>query len=276
MTSTFTPNLGIEIPARGDYVGTWDTPTDTTFNTLDTAYGSTLSLGLTAGSLTLTKAQASNPFISFTVNLVGNQSVHFPAIAGKRLIQFSGTFSSYAVQIVGASDSIGVTISGKNRFPGSPPLGIVVTSSRVYWEGYETSPPGTVINWTAAPQVLIPPGWLVCDGSLYSVTQYDLLFAVIGYNYGGSGSSFGVPDYRGYVTAGADDMGTGPAGRLHNWTLNITGGEAAHQLITSEIPLGSIGLPSSTPTDYLVGSTTPAVAHNNIQPTRTVIKLIRY
>jgi microcystin-dependent protein len=48
--------------------------------------------------------------------------------------------------------------------------------------------------------------FLLCDGGSYSTTTYSGLHAVIGYQYGGSGASFIVPDLRGRAPLGA---GTG-------------------------------------------------------------------
>jgi microcystin-dependent protein len=43
---------------------------------------------------------------------------------------------------------------------------------------------------------LLAAGWLPCDGSSCSTTDYAELFAVIGYAHGGSGGAFNVPDLR--------------------------------------------------------------------------------
>lgn len=80
-------------------------------------------------------------------------------------------------------------------------------------------PTGSVIDYAGSTA---PTGWLLCDGSTVSRTTYADLFAVIGTTYGaGDGSTtFGLPDARGRVTAGLDDMnntvgtGGGDAGRL--------------------------------------------------------------
>ena len=37
-------------------------------------------------------------------------------------------------------------------------------------------------------------GWLLCDGTSYSTTDYPDLFTVIGYTFGGSNSQFNVPN----------------------------------------------------------------------------------
>lgn len=54
-----------------------------------------------------------------------------------------------------------------------------------------------------------PAGWVLAFGQIISRTTYALLFGVYGTKYGvGDGSStFGLPDLRGYVVAGKDDMG---------------------------------------------------------------------
>lgn len=43
-----------------------------------------------------------------------------------------------------------------------------------------------------------PYGWLLCDGSLLPISEYDMLFALIGTTYGGDGQdTFALPDLRG-------------------------------------------------------------------------------
>lgn len=52
-----------------------------------------------------------------------------------------------------------------------------------------------------------PMDWAFCDGSTLSISQYDLLFSVIGTTYGGNGTTnFSLPDLRGRVPV---HMGTG-------------------------------------------------------------------
>lgn len=51
----------------------------------------------------------------------------------------------------------------------------------------------------------IPPGWLACDGAEYQASAQPSLYAAIGTAFGGSGSSFKVPDLRGEFPRGADN-----------------------------------------------------------------------
>lgn len=84
-----------------------------------------------------------------------------------------------------------------------------------------------------------PSGWLLCYGQAVSRTTYADLFTVISTTYGtGDGSTtFNVPDLRGRVVAGLDNMGGSDAGRLDLAnTRGTTTGAQYHTLTTSEIP----------------------------------------
>jgi microcystin-dependent protein len=52
---------------------------------------------------------------------------------------------------------------------------------------------GTIKQWAGATA---PTGWLFCEGQTVAAATYPQLFNVCGYTYGGSGSSFMLPDMR--------------------------------------------------------------------------------
>jgi len=88
----------------------------------------------------------------------------------------------------------------------------------------------TMYGGTTAPR-----GWLLCDGTAISRTQFANLFGVVGTLYGtGDGSTtFNLPDMRGRVAVGQD---TGSV-RLNTWnTLGQSSGEQNHTLSIDEIP----------------------------------------
>jgi hypothetical protein len=60
-------------------------------------------------------------------------------------------------------------------------------------------PPGAVMSFAVSAA---PIGWLACDGSAVSRTEYADLFAAVGYTYGGSGSTFNVPNLQGLFVRG--------------------------------------------------------------------------
>lgn len=102
-------------------------------------------------------------------------------------------------------------------------------------------PPGSVMDYagTSAPE-----GWLLCYGQAISRSTYSALFTAIGTTYGtGDGSTtFNLPDLRGRVVAGKDDMGGSSANRLTNQsgglngdTLGATGGAETHTLTEAQL-----------------------------------------
>lgn len=154
-----------------------------------------------------------------------------------------------------------------------------------------------------------PTDFLLCYGQSISTSTYADLFSTIGYTYGGSGSSFNVPDLRGRVVAGQDDMGgssanrlTGQSGGLNGDTLGGTGGAETHTMTTSEMPTHSHGITSSATLDggsppggffphgssfgtagnlsqigvsLSIDNTGGGQAHNNVQPTLILNYIIK-
>jgi microcystin-dependent protein len=160
-----------------------------------------------------------------------------------------------------------------------------------------TSPTGTVVDYAGSTA---PTGWLLCYGQAVSRTTYADLFAVIGTTYGaGDGSTtFNVPDLRGRVTAGKDDMGgtgasrltSGSAAALDGTTLGQSGGDEEHTLTIAEMPAhtheyyynvaAADGVartrPLSSGDPYNTSSTGGDGAHNNVQPTLVLNKIIKH
>ena len=133
-----------------------------------------------------------------------------------------------------------------------------------------------------------PKGWALCNGQLLPINQNQALFSLLGTTYGGDGRvNFALPDLQGRASI---HMGQGH-------TLGERGGEQAHTLSVSEIPVhvhqsqatsvaATTSIPGSGsmlaqaglsflygPPDNLVAMSSPAVAntggsqaHTNMQP----------
>jgi microcystin-dependent protein len=84
----------------------------------------------------------------------------------------------------------------------------------------QTTPVGVI---EAFAGVNAPAGWLFCDGSAVSRIQYPELFSALSTTYGsGDGSTtFNLPDLRGRVPAGKDNMGGVAANRLTSGNSGI-------------------------------------------------------
>ncbi|USZ80548.1 tail fibers protein [Serratia phage MQ-4] len=131
---------------------------------------------------------------------------------------------------------------------------------------------GTVLPFAGAAA---PADWLLCAGQAVSRTTYATLFAVIGTTYGaGDGSTtFNLPDLRGRVAGGKDDMGGTAAGRLTaagagvaGTTLGATGGTQVHSLTTAQMPAHNHAV---TDPGHAHGITDPTHAHGVYDPGHT-------
>ena len=101
------------------------------------------------------------------------------------------------------------------------------------------TPPGSIIPYAGSTA---PTGWLFCDGSEVSTTTFANLFAVIGttYDNGPAGGNFNVPDLRGRLPVGLDNLGGSGAGILTDAQADILGGvlgNEEHVLTEAELPL---------------------------------------
>lgn len=155
-------------------------------------------------------------------------------------------------------------------------------------------PAGIVLPYAGSAA---PSGWLLCDGSAVSRATYATLFSAISTVYGsGDGSTtFNVPDLRGRVPGGKDNMGGSAAGRLttagsgvDGLTLGASGGAETHTLTQAQMPAhthsgGATILFGGTAgsTSYVgngsatTGSAGSGGAHNNTQPTLVTNYIIK-
>lgn len=103
-------------------------------------------------------------------------------------------------------------------------------------------PTGSIMSFAGSSA---PTGYLLCDGAAISRSTYSTLFGLLATTYGsGDGSStFNIPDLRGRVIAGQDDMGGASANRLTGQTSGVdgdvlggSGGAETHGLSQAEMP----------------------------------------
>ena len=150
-------------------------------------------------------------------------------------------------------------------------------------------PAGAVFQWTTdtAPT----GGWLLCDGTAVSRSTYSGLFAVVGTTYGVGDDSltFNVPDMRGRIPLGKDNMGGSSANRVTNVQADTIGGSEGaetHTLIIAEMPAHTHSMVTKTGgtqegSDAFshyggsTGSTGGGGAHNNMQPYLTTNYIIK-
>lgn len=126
------------------------------------------------------------------------------------------------------------------------------------------TPIGTVADFAGSSA---PDTWMLCYGQAISRSEYATLFSVIGTTFGpGDGSTtFNIPDCRGRVTAGKDNMGGTNANRLTagsgfppNSSVGQSGGFDLVTLSIQNLPPhshgGFTGVGGEHTHDYLGGS----------------------
>jgi len=115
-------------------------------------------------------------------------------------------------------------------------------------------------------------GWLKCDGRALDKVTFNLLFQVIGYQFGGSGNNFNLPDLQGRVM-GNTGFVRDEDNRTRTFAPGESVGELGHKLIQSEMPSHNHdinGLQSNAPPVTANGNTsseTTGITHNGTGPT---------
>lgn len=115
-------------------------------------------------------------------------------------------------------------------------------------------PAGIVMSFAGSDA---PEGWLLCDGSAVSRTDYADLFTVIGTTYGsGDGeTTFNLPNLSGRVAIGVSN----------SHALGTTGGEETVTLSETELPEHSHVVPTHGHGNN-ISAKTPSLAHTITQP----------
>jgi microcystin-dependent protein len=157
----------------------------------------------------LTMAMNENPIL-FYKSIV--PEVHSNITIGKREKPWNRLHISSNCFFI---ENKGITVNPLNEsiiLPGTSALNITNSNMHVVYGASRKwiMPPGVLVpyggmvNTTVSSELFQPKGYLPCDGRLLSTVQYSRLFSVLGYNYGGSGSSFAVPDFRARSPFGYD------------------------------------------------------------------------
>lgn len=121
---------------------------------------------------------------------------------------------------------------------------------------------GSIIQYAGSTT---PNGFLVCDGSAVSRSDYAALFEVIGTTFGsGDGSTtFNLPDLVGRVPIGASTA----------HSVGSTGGEETHTLVSNELPEHYHVVPEHGH-ENTIKIATPSLSHSiTTQPAFTYTRL---
>ena len=111
MTSTFSTNKSLELPANGDYVNTWNIPVNSDMSILDAAFGGTTSLNASSGSVTLTATQYQKLILNVTGSIAANVTYTIPSGVGGQWVVKNLTTGGYSVIIASAGGGSSATVA---------------------------------------------------------------------------------------------------------------------------------------------------------------------
>lgn len=241
MTSTFTPNINLEEPARGDQVGTWDTPVNSNMTVIDLVAGAIATQALTNANIILSGSQFQSRQLTFSGALSGSVTITFPTSFKKAYDIYNTCTGSSAFTI-----TLGTTASGGQAICCPPGQMIEVVNDGTNLVFKNLPPVGTYMDFATSTVpawisgCTVPP-WLNCIGGTFNATTYPALNAFLGNN--------SLPDRRGRVGITLD----AGAGRLTNFSGLLNGG--GDQNLQGHVHSGATGGQSNDHThSYVIGN----------------------
>lgn len=260
-----------------------------------TAFEGLQSIAMSSTSVTMTTLQAAYPIITITGTLTANSTLIVPSQVGEWIFS-NQTTGAYTLTVKTAAGTGVVITAGSSQYTWSDATNVyfanasAVTSfntrtgaivlnstdvvSALGFTPYNATNPnnygppiGSIIQFAGASS---PTGYLACPlvQTLVSTTTYSALFSAIGYAWGGSGSSFGLPYFAQGLTGvqANSNVGTATVGAViaHTHTTTTGGGN-------NILSAGSVFAPTygSAPTGSTGGT-------NNLAAGMSILFCVKY
>jgi microcystin-dependent protein len=117
-----------------------------------------------------------------------------------------------------------------------------------------------------------PAGWMFCSGAVLPISEYDVLFNLIGTTYGGDGqSTFNLPDLRGRIPVHqGEGFSVSQTGGAEQVTLNVQqlprhshSALASGDIANAPTPTSDVLGKSSQVSTFIAGTTNPSQRMNS-------------
>ena len=136
MTSTFSTNKSLELPANGDYVNTWNIPVNGDMSIIDAALGGTTSLNASSGSVTLTATQYQKMILNVTGSISADVTYTIPSGVGGQWVVKNLTTGGYSVVIASGGGGSSATVANNTV------VTVVSDGTNIYLPSNATVPTG--------------------------------------------------------------------------------------------------------------------------------------
>jgi microcystin-dependent protein len=222
----------------------WKAPDITLTNIQSISNKTFLNSSISPDGLKFIESGTTNTFSTTlrSPDLDSNKTVFFPTTTAELSGSITTLVGTNTVQTLTNKTISGATISTSTVDGGGDVVGTTatqtLTNKTISLEAADNTitgrlastnggiPAGVISQYAGATA---PAGYLLCQGQSVSTTTFAGLFAAIGYTYGGSGSSFVIPNLQNRVPVG---RGSGTFG-----SLNATGGAETVTLNATQMPV---------------------------------------
>jgi microcystin-dependent protein len=217
--------------------------------------------GSLSGNITGSAARLASPTVFSLTGDVTSNSVSF---TGQSPLGTAVFTTSINQSLITSKTSTTDSLSTDSLLVYRSGSGLLQMSKQVFFNHVATIPVGTILPFAG---ITPPTGYLFCDGSEVLISQYALLYSIIGYTYKAAvllqgAATFALPDFRGRFALGKDNMNnsfTVPY-KDGSGVLVSAGGGAASRV--TDITGSTLGSSSGTQGVTLTTANLPDHKHN--------------
>ncbi len=306
MVEPNTSNIGLIVPNDGDLPGTWGSAAiNPDMVAIDGLFGGVTTISLGSSNVTLTSPsgtisatagpnQSQNAVIKLTGVLSANVQITLPLPGVQRVFNYTTGNFVVTLRAVGSGAIVGIPQgTGTNVFNDGTNVYLMLggeIGETKFMSGVSAAP-SWIASCTTKP-------WLICDGSIYNISDYPYLGNILLAKFGGNGlTTFAVPDASGRALLQYDFSGTritsagsgingqviGASGEMPSHTHSASVTDPGHQhpvlgsgntgsgpfvTILGTSPSINAGLAATSTTGVTVSNSNTGGdgAHRNVQP----------
>jgi microcystin-dependent protein len=240
--------------------------------------------GSLSGNITGSAARLASPTV---FSLIGDVTSNTVSFTGQSALGTAVFTTSINQSLITSKTITTDSLSTDSLLVYRSGSGLLQMSKQVFFNHVATMPIGTILPYAGSTP---PTGYLLCDGSEVLISQYALLYSIIGYTYKAAvllqgAATFALPDFRGRFALGKDNMnnsftvpykdgsgvlvsaGGGAASRVTDVTGSTLGSSSGTQgvtLTTANLPDHKHNLSSGAAQYYAAGLPGAAADSNAI------------
>jgi microcystin-dependent protein/surface antigen len=194
--------------------------------------------GILSGNATTANRLVSNTSFTMTGDVTA-QGFNFDGAGGTKEFQttISDSFITSKTPITDTLSSDEILINRVDNVNGQK--GVYKTTKQSFVKDIPTNPIGTLVQYAGD---LAPAGWLLCDGSILNKSTYNDLWQVIGHKFldpsflpDNGTETFALPDFRGRMPMGVDNMGGTSANVVTDIEASTLGSQGGSETKTIEV-----------------------------------------